>query len=178
MKLKPDMELKSKLAIRIKEIRLAAGLSQAKFAETLSISRVHVARIEHPEMEIMPSEVLLHKICDIHNVNYDWLKTGEGDRYNKDRIVDVINTIDPNEVLIKQTIDYVTLKTTSLLKDGHMDPEDYPKFFNLHGALIDLHFRLMEEIKKGCEKSQPLTDRVVEQYKKEFHELLNRYLEF
>lgn len=172
MKQKPNMELKCKLAGRIKEIRIAAGLSQAKFADTLSISRVHVARIEHPEMEIMPSEVLLRRLCDVHNVNYDWLKTGEGERYNKDRIIDVINTIDPNEVLIKQTIDYVTIKTNSVLKDGHMDPEDYPKFFSLHGAMIDLHFRMMEEIKKGCENSQPLSDERIEAYKNELSELL------
>ena len=169
------MDLKRELAGRIKETRIATGLSQAKFGDTLSISRVHVARIESAEIEIMPSEILLRKICDVHNVNYDWLKTGKGERYNKDRIIDVINTIDPNEVLIKQTIDYVTLKTTSLLKDGYMDPEDYPKFFSLHGAMIELHFRMLEGIKKGHEKSQPLTSDELDSYKKEFDDLLRHY---
>jgi len=65
---------------RIKELRLAAGKTQAEFAETLSVSRGAVAIWETVD-DRPPSSVTISLMCDKYNINRQWLETGEGEMY-------------------------------------------------------------------------------------------------
>lgn len=64
---------------RIKQVRQHAGLSQAAFAEKISLSRNYVAMIEIGQRE--PSERTLNDICRIFGVDPTWLRTGEGEPF-------------------------------------------------------------------------------------------------
>ena len=60
-------------------LRKELGLSQAKFAEKLKLSRNFIGLIESGERSI--SERTINDICRIFNVNNHWLRTGEGEMF-------------------------------------------------------------------------------------------------
>lgn len=64
---------------RIKQVRNKVGLSQAEFADKLSLSRNYISLIEIGQRE--PSERTLNDICRIFDVNPIWLRTGEGEPF-------------------------------------------------------------------------------------------------
>lgn len=65
---------------RIKEVRLALGLSQDDFAKRLGFTRGVITNIELRRAEIKPR--LLDLICREFNVNPYWLETGNGEMFN------------------------------------------------------------------------------------------------
>ena len=66
---------------RIKEIRKAAGLSQADFGSRVGISFAAVSNIER--YINTPSEQTIRAICSEFGISRTWLETGEGDMYAK-----------------------------------------------------------------------------------------------
>ena len=62
---------------RIKEVRLAANLSQSAFGEALGLSQNYIWMIETGKRE--PSDRTIRDICREYDVNEDWLRTGEGE---------------------------------------------------------------------------------------------------
>ena len=96
---------------RIKEVRNDRKLSQADFGKELSISRSAVCKIESGENA--PSEQTLQLICNRYSVNMEWLKTGNGEKYesvsSKD-YMDIIAKIEIKDKKAKQAIiDYWNL---------------------------------------------------------------------
>lgn len=65
--------------IRIKEVRSAIGKNQTDFAKDLSVSRSAICKIESGENT--PSEQTIKLICNIFNVNEDWLRYGIGEMF-------------------------------------------------------------------------------------------------
>lgn len=63
---------------RIKEVRKAAGLTQAEFGERLGIKGNTITCYEKGIRE--PSEAIILAICREFNVREQWLRTGEGER--------------------------------------------------------------------------------------------------
>lgn len=68
------------LSERIKEIRKAENLTQSKFGEKLSVSRDVISSFESGRVE--PKPIFLNYLCEVFNVNKEWLLTGEGEMYN------------------------------------------------------------------------------------------------
>lgn len=65
---------------RIKEVRLAKGLSQDAFANALGLkSRGKIANLEFGKTE--PDKEFLDLICKTFNVNEEWLRSGEGEMF-------------------------------------------------------------------------------------------------
>ena len=64
---------------RIKQIRLAAGLTQQQFAERIGLSRNFIAVIETSARK--PSDRTLSDICREFNVSLAWLQDGIGEMY-------------------------------------------------------------------------------------------------
>lgn len=62
---------------RIKEIRLALGLTQEQFADKLGLSRNFITQLENGSKQ--PSERTLSDICRIYSINEKWLRSGEGE---------------------------------------------------------------------------------------------------
>lgn len=65
---------------RIKQVRQALSLSQAKFAADISISNGYIAGIELENRKV--NDRIIKLICATYNVNEDWLKTGKGNMFN------------------------------------------------------------------------------------------------
>lgn len=66
---------------RVKEVRLALNLSQAKFAKALSMSNGYIAGIELEHNKV--NDRIVKLLYFIYNVSEVWLKTGEGDMFLK-----------------------------------------------------------------------------------------------
>lgn len=66
---------------RIKEVRLALGLSQAKFAQAISISNGYIAGIELGNRNV--NDRLIKLVSATYNVSEEWLKTGEGSMFKE-----------------------------------------------------------------------------------------------
>ncbi|MEX2516415.1 MAG: helix-turn-helix transcriptional regulator [Gammaproteobacteria bacterium] len=64
------------LAERIKQARQAAGLSQARFAELLGVTRSACTQWESA-IGTVPRQQRLEQIARLLNVSYAWLATGE-----------------------------------------------------------------------------------------------------
>lgn len=64
---------------RIKALRKELRLSQAEFGEKIGVSRSVIANIELNR--VAPKELLINHICDIFNVNPEWLTDGKDDMF-------------------------------------------------------------------------------------------------
>jgi transcriptional regulator with XRE-family HTH domain len=64
---------------RIKQIRLALKLSQAKFAKDILISNGYIASIELENRKV--NDRIVKLICTVYGVSEDWLKTGKGEMF-------------------------------------------------------------------------------------------------
>lgn len=62
---------------RIFLLRKELGLSQAAFAESVKLSRNFLSLVEKGERNL--SNRTISDICQVHNVNETWLRTGEGE---------------------------------------------------------------------------------------------------
>lgn len=66
---------------RVKQVRQALNLSQAKFAKALSISNGYIAGIELEHNNV--NDRLIKLICFTFNVRETFLKTGEGEIFEE-----------------------------------------------------------------------------------------------
>ena len=72
------MEIKD----RIKEVRLAVGSTQVKFAKRIAISTTYISDIESG-IRVLNERVIRLVIAEF-NVNEQWLRTGRGTMFNED----------------------------------------------------------------------------------------------
>ena len=69
------------LGLRIKEVRTGHELTQQQFADSISVSRPFISRVEADKEK--PSDSLLKLICATYQISFDWLKTGNGNMHSK-----------------------------------------------------------------------------------------------
>ena len=67
---------------RIKEVREALRLSQREFGEKLGVSRDVISNLEYERVQ--PKELLLRHICELYGVREAWLKSSEGEMFDRD----------------------------------------------------------------------------------------------
>lgn len=65
---------------RIKQIRLALGLSQDEFGRRLGVTRGAITNIELHKVE--PKPLFVDLVCREFSVNKDWLETGVGEMFS------------------------------------------------------------------------------------------------
>ena len=84
---------------RLLYLRKTLKLTQAVFAEDISISNGYLACLEIGIRRVNPRIIRL--ICTTYNVNKRWLETGEGEMFFKtpgdklDKIKDIFTQLDP-----------------------------------------------------------------------------------
>ena len=66
---------------RIKQVRQALNLSQAKFAKEISISNGYIAGIELEKRNV--NDRLIKLVCITFNVSEHWLRTGNGGMFEE-----------------------------------------------------------------------------------------------
>ena len=67
---------------RVKEVRLAAGISQAKFAKQIAVSPSFISEVEGGTRKI--NERAIRLIINEYNVNEEWLRNGQGSMFSDD----------------------------------------------------------------------------------------------
>jgi transcriptional regulator with XRE-family HTH domain len=66
---------------RILQVRKALGFSQKKFAEGIKLSKTYQGNIELGRQPV--NDRIIKLVSMTYGVNEDWLKTGEGDMFDK-----------------------------------------------------------------------------------------------
>lgn len=66
---------------RIKDLRIALGLTQKEFAEKLGTPRNNISSYEIGARR--PSEAMIFSIIRTFNVNETWLRSGEGEMFRE-----------------------------------------------------------------------------------------------
>lgn len=108
---------------RIKEIRVALGLSQAKFASAISISNGYIAGIELENRRV--NDRIIKLICSAYNVNETWLKEGTGEMFNQEpdqglsRALEIFQRLQPDfqEYALEQVEKLLALQEKSKEKE-------------------------------------------------------------
>ena len=71
---------------RIKAIRSALKLTQAEFAKSIELTRATIAAYEGDHLDV--SDRTIKDICRVHNINEQWLRTGEGPMFKQQSDID------------------------------------------------------------------------------------------
>ena len=77
---------------RIKKVRTSLGMSQEKFGAQLGTSRDAINNAENGRAEI--KETLIKLICKEFNVEYEWIKTGNGSMFHQSSDDDIPAMVD------------------------------------------------------------------------------------
>lgn len=72
---------------RIKELRKYLELNQTEFGSKIGVSRDTIANIEGNRIEV--KDVIMLAICREFNIRKEWLLTGKGEMFAKDREVEL-----------------------------------------------------------------------------------------
>lgn len=64
---------------RIKDLRKSLNLTQHDFAKSINLSRSNIGNIEKGLINLTDRNI--SNICNVHNVNEEWLRTGVGDMF-------------------------------------------------------------------------------------------------
>ncbi|HBH3438247.1 TPA: helix-turn-helix transcriptional regulator [Clostridioides difficile] len=92
------------ISTRIRKIRKDANLSQPAFGEKLGVSKDVISNIEYNRVE--PKPLFINYMCDVFNVNKEWLLNGVGNMY--------ISTED--DILLGEAFAYITTCGNEKLK--------------------------------------------------------------
>ena len=71
---------------RLKKVRKETGLTQEEFALAIGVTRSPIAAAESGKSKLQP--LAIRKICELYNINEEWLQTGEGSMKNTYNIPD------------------------------------------------------------------------------------------
>ena len=66
---------------RLKKLRKKLDMTQQEFADSIGIKRSTMATYESGRNE--PIDAVISLICKQHNVNEDWLRSGEGEMFEQ-----------------------------------------------------------------------------------------------
>ena len=108
---------------RIREIRQALGLSQAKFAKDISISSGYVAGLELGNRKV--NDRMIKLICTQYNVNEAWLRDGTGEMFRSasdsrlERIIALFQQLEPafQDYILEQTDRLLALQNRRAQED-------------------------------------------------------------
>lgn len=99
---------------RIKQLRQALNLSQAKFAKQISISNGYIAAIELGNRVV--NDRLVKLICSQFDVNEDWLNTGYGNMFDETKDKNFKQALSVFNDLKPEYQEYVLIQIKELLK--------------------------------------------------------------
>ncbi|WP_066679364.1 helix-turn-helix domain-containing protein [Clostridium septicum] len=86
--------------VRVKTLRKILNLTQQEFGGSIKLSKSSIGNIENGIINLTDRNI--SNICESHNVNEQWLRTGNGDMFvqldDTERIVKTINTFPINDI--------------------------------------------------------------------------------
>lgn len=66
---------------RIRELRDELKKSQAAFGEDIGVSRDVINNFERIKKPVEPSQLVIERICEVYQVNREWLSSGRGEMF-------------------------------------------------------------------------------------------------
>lgn len=95
---------------RLVQLRKALGMNQHDFSKSIAIGQSTLAMIESGKRTLNERHIKL--ICSTHNINEEWLRTGEGEMFNfiEDEVAAIVSDMlengdqDPFYQLILSTV--------------------------------------------------------------------------
>lgn len=134
---------------RIREIRQALGLSQAKFAKDISISSGYVAGLELGNRKV--NDRMIKLICTQYHVNEAWLRDDTGEMFRSasdsrlERIIALFHQLEPafQDYVLEQTDRLLALQNRRAQGGSHAKQLKamgcFPKRNAAHGFFLN-HF--------------------------------------
>ena len=110
---------------RIRELRETLKKSQDEFAKELELSRNYISLVENGQRNLSSQSIKL--LCSIHNVNEEWLRTGNGEMFQPITKNDEISKLF-GEVLKENNDDFKRRFISALAK---LDDVGWEKLENL-----------------------------------------------
>ena len=110
---------------RIRELRETLKKSQDEFAKELELSRNYISLVENGQRNLSSQSIKL--LCSIHNVNEEWLRTGNGEMFQPITKNDEISKLF-GEVLKESNDDFKRRLISALAK---LDDVGWEKLENL-----------------------------------------------
>ena len=110
---------------RIRELRETLKKSQDEFAKELELSRNYISLVENGQRNLSSQSIKL--LCSIHNVNEEWLRTGNGEMFQPITKNDEISKLF-GEVLKENNYDFKRRLISALAK---LDDVGWEKLENL-----------------------------------------------
>lgn len=112
---------------RIKLLRNTLGLSRNDFGAAIGVSGDVINNLERGRNKTPMSPILIKHLCDIYNVNEQWLRTGIGEMF-----IDTVSNTD--EETNFQSLSRAALQ---IIKDFHsLSPEDQTDFIQQAEKLL------------------------------------------
>lgn len=108
---------------RLKELRKALNLNQTEFAQQLGLTQSTITLLEHGKSPI--TEKHIKPICSVFNVNENWFRTGRGEMFNDDALIDLI---DQTASKLNPTNQEYLLALAKTMLDKQDDPADPSAF--------------------------------------------------
>lgn len=139
---------------RIKELRKDNKLTQQAFANKLGISKSNIESYELGRR--VPTDAVIALICSKFNVSEKWLRTGEGEMYNKlsreDEISQMIKTIYTDNTNFRKAFIKILIS---------LSEEELIHITNVAKRLAD-ELHKLEETEINDNKEHPLTPEELE----------------
>ena len=97
---------------RIANIRTHYKLTQVKFGERIGVSRDVITNLENNRTT--PDKLILGRLCEVYNINENWLQTGTGEMFRENKYYTEAMTIFKS---LPTDLQEYALKQIQLLKE-------------------------------------------------------------
>jgi len=116
---------------RIQHLRKALGLTQTEFASRIGLTYKMLGLYERGKYT--PSEKVLKLISSTFGVSYEWLKTGQGNMWQKREkasleefvYIPVVARVDPENPTNMDFVDWITVNMKTLQRGGRFAVQVY-----------------------------------------------------
>lgn len=125
---------------RLREIRLTMNMSQEEFGKKIGIeSRAHISSLENGNRNI--TDRIINDICREFDVNESWLRTGEGEMF--ERLTDQQRVMKYAAMLLKDKDSLIANAITNFIIT-------YEQLDNTSKKVLeDIALKYLENMKKG-----------------------------
>lgn len=111
--------MSAKLGERIAKVRNHYHLTQTQFGEQIGVSRDVITNLENNRTT--PDNLFIGRICDLYNVNENWIKTGNGDIFLENKYYNEAMKVFKT---LPEDLQKYALKQIILLKEYHEEKHE------------------------------------------------------
>lgn len=145
---------------RLGQVIASLGMSQARFAAMMGISRSLLSQLVNGERTIQPYHLEL--IQRVHNVNEAWLLRGEGEMFAGHSWASALDGLDlsksdarPADMVPRKDFEAVTGQLNEYIKRGHAQSELQVLFDELSPSQQQTFLKMLRSAKGGPAEPEP-----------------------